>query len=153
MGCKARRCIRNPKLHYAGYSPYRVWNDFKKCNKKEYEDGFCKLCFNEDKRTVANNGIDDQRWKRDGIYGEPYDFPYHIKENEKKWVAMIYHLHPSINPNKESEESIVYDVSNYKKNEKIILDIKNWLETNSEKLDYKMGSELNKLLLGESFQS
>ena len=50
-------------------------NDFEKCNKKEYEDGFCKLCFNEqksDKRT--GTAKPDKRWKRDGIYGEPYDF-------------------------------------------------------------------------------
>jgi len=151
MGCKARVCIRNPKLHYVGDSSYKVWNDFEKCNKKEYEEGFCKLCFNGDKRKNTWNGT-DQRWKRDGIYGEPYDFPYHTERKDKQWVTMIYHLHPSINPKKESEESIVYDVSNYKKNEKIILDIKNWLETNSDKLNYKMGSELNKLLLGESFK-
>ena len=36
MGCKARLCIRNPKLHYVGDSPYKVFNDFEKCNKKEY---------------------------------------------------------------------------------------------------------------------
>jgi len=122
-----------------------VWNDFKKCNKKEYEEGFCKLCFNEqksDKRTGAAKP--DQRWKRDGIYGEPYDFPYHTLEGEKKWVAMIYYLHPSINPKKDTVRE-----SKYKSNEKIILNIRNWLETNSEKLDYKMGSELNKILIGD----
>ena len=92
MGCKARCCIRNLKLHSANFASFTVWNDFEKCNKKEYEDGFCKLCFNEqksDKRT--GTAKPDKRWKRDGIYGEPYDFPYHTEEKDKKWVAMIYH--------------------------------------------------------------
>ena len=140
MGCKARICIRNKKLIYRG------WNDFEKCNKKEYEDGFCKLCSS---RSPCPRPVHkpDQRWKGNGIYGEPYDFPYHTQYFETQWVAMIYHLHPSINPKKETIDCI--DESNYKINEKIILNIKNWLETNSEKLDYKMGSELNKILLGE----
>ena len=147
MGCKARRCIKNPVLQ----SSY-VWNDFIKCNQKEYEDGFCKLCFNEQKSDKRmGTAKPDQRWKRDGIYGQSYDFPYHTTEKEKKWVAMIYHLHPSINPNKDTvdESIVVIDESKYKKNEKIILNIKEWLEKNSEKLDYKMGSELHKILIGD----
>ena len=80
--CKARECIRNN-------DSYRIektgsqWNDFKRCNKKVYKDGFCKRCYEPDKRYNGLHWIKGQRWKRDGIYGEPYDFPYHTNTGEK----------------------------------------------------------------------
>jgi hypothetical protein len=46
--------------------------------------GFCKICYEHDKRTRHQCWIDDQRWKRDGIYGEPYDFPFPHKCKRKK---------------------------------------------------------------------
>ena len=74
------------------------------CNKKVYQDGFCKRCYEPDKRVNNKNWIPDQLWKRDGIYGEPYDFPYHKNEKEKDWVEKIYILHPNIRPQEDQEE-------------------------------------------------
>lgn len=95
-GCKARICIRNKTLKYKKIKGAK-WNDFKRCNKPIYQDGFCKVCFEYDKRRSLP-GINDRRWKRDGIYEEPYNFPFHKSESDKLWVKMIYELHPKINP-------------------------------------------------------
>jgi len=99
--CQSRRCIENTSL-----KKYNIlgskWIDFKRCNKKVFKDGFCKMCYEYDKRDPKHKTtINDQRWKRDGIYGQPYDFPFHVKEHEKQWVKMIYELHPTINPENE----------------------------------------------------
>ena len=107
MGCKARWCKHNPLLHYEGtLAPSsKKWNDFKRCSKPVHEDGFCEICFNEqksDKRT--GTAKPDKRWKRDGIYGEPYAFPYHTTKSDKAWVEMIYTLHPDIRPVPEEPE-------------------------------------------------
>ena len=94
--CKANQCIKNNSLFHEGQlSP---WNDFEKCSKPIFKEGFCKRCFSKDHRFKNNNWIKDQLWKRDGIYGEPYDFPYHKTEGEKAWVQMIYKLHPHLKP-------------------------------------------------------
>ena len=71
-GCKARKCIKNTELN----DTLKGCNDFKMCNKKVYQDGFCRRCYEHDKRVNNKNWKPDQLWKRDGIYGEPYDFPY-----------------------------------------------------------------------------
>ena len=99
--CKARKCFRNKDLNHK----MKGWNDFKRCDKKLFQDGFCKKCFSDDKRKKAvwvGPKYHGKRWKRDGIYGEPYDFPYHITEYDKKWITMIYDLHPSIKPKEEN---------------------------------------------------
>jgi hypothetical protein len=61
-------------------------------------DEFCKLCYEHDKRNKHPCWIDDQRWKRDGIYGESYDFPFHTSPSDKEWVEMMYTLHPYLKP-------------------------------------------------------
>ncbi len=96
--CKANRCIRNKNIVYPKIVRGSVWNDFERCNKKVYKDGFCKMCYEPDKRYKSSVWIDDQRWKRDGIYGQPYDFPFHTSPNEKEWVEMMYVLHPHLKP-------------------------------------------------------
>ena len=78
------------------------------------------------------------RWKRDGIYGEPYDFPYHITEYDKKWVTMIYDLHPSIKPKEENE---------LKNHDQMINNINQWIEKHSKNISYEMGQELSQILL------
>lgn len=95
-GCKARSCIKNPSLKYKRIKG-GVWNDFKRCNRPIFHDGFCKICYEHDKRKSLT-AINDNRWKRDGIYGEPYAFPYHKNITDKIWVQMIYDLHPEISP-------------------------------------------------------
>ena len=126
--CKANKCKKNPQL-----ISYNKWNDFEKCSKPVFKDGFCKRCFNKDKRYKNINWIPDQLWKRDGIYGEPYDFPYHKTEDEKKWVKMIYELHPHLKPKEIT-------------NEEKIKKIKQWLENNSEKINLKIGKELHDII-------
>jgi len=97
--CKANSCVRNKNLVYPKNVRLSVWNDFERCNKKVYKDGFCKMCYEPDKRYKHPDGwIDDQRWKRDGIYGQPYDFPYHKNIRQKEWVEMMYYLHPHLKP-------------------------------------------------------
>uniref|UniRef100_A0A6C0CFE2 Uncharacterized protein n=1 Tax=viral metagenome TaxID=1070528 RepID=A0A6C0CFE2_9ZZZZ len=96
--CKANACVRNKNLVYPKNVRLRVWNDFERCNKNVYKDGFCKICYEPDKRLKNINWIDDQRWKRDGIYGQPYDFPFHTSPKEKEWVEMMYVLHPHLKP-------------------------------------------------------
>jgi len=96
--CKANRCIRNKNLVYPKNVKFCAWNDFERCNKKVYKDGFCKICYEPDKRLKDINWINDQRWKRDGIYGQPYDFPFHTSPKEKEWVEMMYVLHPHLKP-------------------------------------------------------
>ena len=106
--CKANRCIRNKNLVYPKIVRGSVWNDFERCSKPVFKDGFCKRCYNHDQRFKSHLWIPDQLWKRDGIYGEPYDFPYHISKGEKEWVKMIYSFHPHIKPQKKetTEEEI-----------------------------------------------
>ena len=125
-GCKARKCIRNTKLNHT----LKGFNDFKMCNKKVYQDGFCRRCYELDKRANNKHWIPDQLWKRDGIYGEPYDFPYHTKESDKVWVEKIYTLHPDIRPQKDDRQRAVRE----------------WLDKYSTKIDYKMGKELEKII-------
>jgi len=96
--CKANACVRNKNLIYPKNVRLRVWNDFVRCNKKVYNDGFCKMCYEPDKRYKSRVWIDDQKWKRDGIYGESYDFPFHTSPKEKEWVEMMYYLHPHLKP-------------------------------------------------------
>ena len=96
--CKANRCIRNKNLVYPKNVKFCAWNDFERCNKKVYKDGFCKICYEPDKRLKDINWINDQRWKRDGIYGQPYNFPFHTSPKEKDWVEMMYVLHPHLKP-------------------------------------------------------
>ena len=140
--CKANVCVKNKKIIYNGECLYSLWNDFKKCPNKVYQDGFCKKCYEPDRRYKNKNWIPDQRWKRDGIYGEPYDFPYHISKGEKEWVKMIYSFHPHIKPQKkETTEEEIKETAE-EKIEKIII----WLDNNSEKINYKLGSELKEML-------
>ena len=130
--CKARKCIRNTELNHT----LKGCNDFKMCNKKVYQDGFCKRCYEPDKRVNNKNWIPDQLWKRDGIYGEPYDFPYHTKESDKVWVEKIYTLHPDIRPQKKDE-------NDYEQRQRAV---REWLDKYSTKIDYKMGKELEKII-------
>ena len=49
-GCKARKCIENKDKEMKKDSDGKEidgsqWNDFKRCNKKVYKDGFCKISF------------------------------------------------------------------------------------------------------------
>lgn len=128
-GCKANKCKKTVGLIYNG-NLVEGWNDFERCSKKVYKDGFCKRCYEPDKRYKSPAFIPDQLWKRDGIYGEPYDFPYHKKESEKEWVKMMYTLHPHLRTKEEDK-------------------IKNaliWLEKNSDKISYKLGLELHEIL-------
>ena len=122
--CKANKCkkkILNSNPITNGMILKDVQNLFK--------DGFCKRCFNKDKRFKNINWIPDQLWKRDGIYGEPYDFPRHKTEDEKKWVQMIYELRPHLKPKEITAEEKI------KK-------IKEWLDENESNISYKHGKEL-----------
>ena len=102
--CIARKCFQNADLKQYSIRGGK-WNDFKRCSFKVYKDGFCKKCYNYDQRSDSDpNKINDQRWKRDGIYDQPYDFPFHRKEHDKEWVKMIYELHPEIKPIDTKEE-------------------------------------------------
>ena len=137
--CKARACITNPDLTHT----LKRWISFKRCNKKVYQDGFCKMCFSKDTRTYVGSmkrpevGYPwDARWKRDGIYGEPYDFPYHTKESDKVWVEKIYTLHPDIRPQKKDE-------NDYEQRQRAV---REWLDKHSTKIDYKMGKELEEII-------
>ena len=96
--CKANKCTRNKNLIYPKNVRLSVWNDYVRCNKKIYNDGFCKTCYEYDKRYKHRGWINDQRWKRDGIYGQPYDFPFHTSPSDKAWVEMMYSLHPHLKP-------------------------------------------------------
>ena len=136
-GCKARKCIRNTKLNHT----LKGCNDFKMCNKKVYQDGFCKRCYESDKRVNNENWIPDQLWKRDGIYGEPYDFPYHKNEKEKDWVEKIYILHPNIRPQEDQLEDQLEE--DYEQRQQAV---KDWLDKYSTKINYKMGKELEKII-------
>lgn len=126
--CKANKCKKNSQL-----KSHNKWNDFERCSKPVFKDGFCKRCFNKDKRFKNINWIPDQLWKRDGIYGEPYDFPYHKTEDEKKWVQMIYELHPHLKPKEITAEEKI------KK-------IKEWLDENESNISYKHGKELHDII-------
>ena len=133
--CKANQCIKNNSLFHEGQlSP---WNDFEKCSKPIFKEGFCKRCFSKDHRFKNNNWIKDQLWKRDGIYGEPYDFPYHTKKSDKVWVEKIYTLHPDIRPQKDDYED------DYEQRQRAV---REWLDKYSTKIDYKMGKELEKII-------
>jgi len=149
--CKANKCAKNRNLSYDGVSVYRVWNDFKRCSHKVYKDGFCKKCYEHDTKDSnlrgTLRGIPDQLWKRNGIYGEPYDFPYHQTKKDKDWVEMIHTLHPHIRPVKKDivEEEIVVNEAKETAEEKIAKIII-WLDNNSEKINYKLGSELKEIL-------
>ena len=144
--CKARVCIKNANFN----NTLKGWNDFKRCNKKIYQDGFCRTCFNKDLRKnvgtmkMQKEGYPwDARWKRDGVYGEPYDFPYHTEEEEGSlaWVEKIYILHPEIRPQKEDYEDDYED--DYEQRQQAV---RNWLDKYSTKIDYKMGKELEKII-------
>ena len=110
------------------------WNDFERCSKPVFKDGFCKRCYNHDQRFKSHLWIPDQLWKRDGIYGEPYDFPYH-KSDEQKWVQMIYELHPHLKPKQKIET-----------HEEKIEKIKKWFNDNKNNISYEAGIELNGIL-------
>ena len=130
-GSKARKCITNPDLS----GTLEKWNDFVRCSKKIYKDGFCEKCYKKDNRKNTLR-IPGQLWERDGIYGEPYGFPYHINERDKKWVEKIYILHPEIRPQKEKDND--YELKQQA--------VKDWLDKYSTKIDYKMGKELEKII-------
>ena len=148
--CKARECIRNNDRNRIEKTGSQ-WNDFKRCNKKVYKDGFCKRCYEPDKRYNGLRWIKDQRWKRDGIYGEPYDFPYHTNTGEKKWVEGIYSLHPEIRPSNKCDidqlisNTFDEDDKGYEYEQKQIA-VREWLEKYSSKIDYKIGKELEEIL-------
>ena len=162
-GCKARKCIENKDKEMKKDSDGKEidgsqWNDFKRCNKKVYKDGFCKICFGIDergkhhsKRRPINGWPWWALWKLDGIYGEPYDFPYHITKEQKKWVEGIYDLHPKIRPPNECEldelisTTLDEDDRRYEYEQKQIA-VEKWLEKNSSKIDYKIGKELEEIL-------
>ena len=141
--CKARICISNPELNIKPRFIGSTWNDFKKCDKTVFQDNFCKKCFSDNKQSPGWPGIgfpkiQVSRWKRDGIYGQPYDFPYHVLDIEKKWVAMIYDLHPSIKPKKANELT--------KNHDQMIDNIKQWIEKYSKNISYEMGLELSQII-------
>tara|TARA_B100000579_G_C22760024_1_gene818495 strand:+ start:875 stop:1297 length:423 start_codon:yes stop_codon:yes gene_type:complete len=136
--CKANKCIRNKDISYDGVGRCQ-YNDFKRCSKKVYKDGFCKRCYEPDKRINNKNWIPDQLWKRDGIYGEPYDFPYHKTKKEREWVEMIHTVQPHIRP---IQKDTIKKETAEEKIAKIIV----WLDNNSDKINYKLGSELKELL-------
>ena len=162
-GCKARKCIENKDKEMKKDSDGKEidgsqWNDFKRCNKKVYKDGFCKICFGIDergkhhsKRRPINGWPWGALWKLDGIYGDPYDFPYHITKEQKKWVDGIYDLHPKIRPPNECEldelisTTLDEDDRRYEYEQKQIA-VEKWLEKNSSKIDYKIGKELEDIL-------
>ena len=143
-GCKARKCIKNTELN----DTLKGYNDFKMCNKKVYQDGFCRRCYEHDKRVNNKNWIPDQLWKRDGIYGEPYDFPYHKNEKEKDWVEKIYILHPNIRPQEDHEEDHEegHEEDHEEYYEQRQQAVKDWLDKYSTKINYKMGKELEKII-------
>tara|TARA_Y100000996_G_scaffold60222_1_gene40701 strand:+ start:1668 stop:2108 length:441 start_codon:yes stop_codon:yes gene_type:complete len=141
-GCKARVCTKNVKYN----DTLKGWNSFKRCNQMVYQDGFCKMCFSKDTRKYVGTmkrpegGYPwDARWKRDGIHGEPYDFPYHTEEEEGSlaWVEKIYTLHPDIRPQKDDYED------DYEQRQRAV---REWLDKYSTKIDYKMGKELEKII-------
>lgn len=132
--CKANKCIRNPEIK----SQVSKWNDFERCSKIVFKDGFCKRCFNKDQRFKNKNWIPDQIWKRDGIYGEPYDFPYHNTDDEKRWVQMIYDIHPHLKPKQVTEGEKI---------EKI----KKWFDENIDNISYGAGIKLNEILNNLAF--
>ncbi len=149
-GCKARKCIRNNDINRITMTG-TVWNDFQRCNKKVYKDGFCRRCYEPDRRYKHPCWIEGPLWKRDGIYGEPYDFPYHINTEEKKWVKGIYNLHPEIRPPDTCEldelisNTLDEDTLQNEYEQKQIA-VKEWLEKYSSKIDYKIGKELEEIL-------
>ena len=155
--CKANKCVKTEGLVYNGkVLPINRggYNDFVRCSKKVYKDGFCKRCYEPDKRYKSKVWIPDQLWKRDGIYGEPYDFPYHKAEDEKEWVKMMYTLHPHLRT-KENSQSIDIEgkskIENEDKVARIVAEDKinkvlQWLDDNSTKINYKLGLELNEIL-------
>ena len=139
--CKARKCFRNKDLNHK----MKGWNDFKRCDKKVFQDGFCKKCFSKDVRNYigSKKKPDDgwggwSVWAQDGIYGEPYDFPRHVTEYAKKWVDKIYDLHPSIKPKKANELT--------KDHDQMIDNIKQWIEKYSKNISYEMGLELSQII-------
>ena len=163
-GCKARKCIENKNIEMKkGSDGTKIngsqWNDFKRCNKKIYKDGFCRICFGIDvrdkhhsKRRPLNGWEWGALWKLDGIYGEPYNFPYHITKEQKEWVEGIYSLHPKIRPPDpcELDEHISNtldeeDDKQYEYEQKQNA-VKEWLEKYSAKINYKIGKELEEIL-------
>ena len=170
MGCKARRCIRNPELHYEGAALLihkGEYNDFQRCSETVYEDGFCESCYGPAKRSPWK--FQGSQWERDGIHGQPYHFPHHTGTvRRKQWVEMIYTLHPHIRPpvpedpedpeepeepvteepvpeeeeEPVTEEPVTEEVSSEEKIAKVLI----WLDNNAEKINYKLGSELKELL-------
>ena len=162
-GCKARKCIENKDKEMKKDSDGKKidgsqWNDFKRCNKKVYKDGFCKICFGIDergkhhsKRRPITGWSWGALWKLDGIYGEPYNFPYHITKEQKKWVEGIYELHPEIRPPNECDldelisTTLDEDDRRYEYEQRQIA-VEKWLEKNSSKIDYKIGKELEEIL-------
>ena len=105
-GCKANKCVKVSGLIYKG-NIVNGWNGFERCSKKVYKDGFCKRCYEPDKRYKSPHvWIPDQLWRRDGIYGEPYDFPYHKTESDKEWVEMMYTLYPHLKPKEVVKEDM-----------------------------------------------
>tara|TARA_B100000900_G_scaffold388814_1_gene381175 strand:+ start:121 stop:537 length:417 start_codon:yes stop_codon:yes gene_type:complete len=133
--CKANKCIKVSGVVYKG-KQINGWYGFERCSKKVYKDGFCKRCYEPDKRFKSPHvWIPDQLWKRDGIYGEPYDFPYHIKESDKKWVEIMYTLYPNLKP---KQKNITSDDK--------IEKIKFWLKENEDNISYGAGIKLNEIL-------
>jgi len=133
--CKANKCVKISGLIYNG-NVVNGWNGFKRCSKKVYKEGFCKICYEPDKRYKSPHvRIPDQRWKRDGIYGEPYNFPYHTKESDKKWVEMMYTLHPHLKPKQ-------IEITSGEKIEKI----KKWAKENEDNISFGAGIKLNEIL-------
>ena len=70
-GCKATKCIENKDKEMKKDSDGKKidgsqWNDFKRCNKKVYKDGFCRRCYEPDRRYKHPSWIKGQLWKREG---------------------------------------------------------------------------------------
>ena len=124
--CKARKCFINsslpcPEMFVGSLAKSRAkYNDFKPCKNPVFQEGFCEICYGKDTRlgengnSVRAHGKEGRKWERDGVFGEPYDFPTHKKEQERLWVEMIYTLHPEIRP------IINEEVSEGPKEEKVI---------------------------------
>ena len=145
--CKARKCIRNPDFNHI----LKGWNSFKRCNKKVYQNGFCKTCYSKDRRTSIGQPSSKKPengwpwkafWERDGIYGVPYHFPYHVTDDDKKWVEKIYQLHPEIKPKEIQNINLIIEANQRQLKNKI----QQWLDKYSDKIDYKMGKELEEIL-------
>ena len=143
--CKARKCIRNPDYNHI----LKGWNSFKRCNKKVYQNGFCKRCFSKDERSYVGSKKKPEEgwqwtalWERDGIYGIPYDFPYHITDSEKQWIGGIYRLHPEIKPKEIQNINLLIEANQRQLKTKI----QQWFDKYSYKIDYKMGKELEEIL-------